>query len=793
MWRFSIFLQAGRAFIYLLVALQTVTTLLAAEGLRTFDFSIRALVYDPFTAKIYATSPGGLLQLDPDSGQLLRTFPLGENLSRLQLGGAHGLWIGLDGEGAVRRFNLETLAAEAPLIVKAGMLVNDISPSRFDPYTLVVALVSPALNNPHAFLIRNGTLLPNAVSCRYVALAVEGIIGQDTGNLLTYQTDPFGLNGPINSTYSGGGASPMKISNGVMYSGRGVVWPEPYAILASTYLPIFPLLGAVTINEETREILYLSAISGRLELNRFAPPLHHTGNYVVPGVPPIDPTPLTLAAWSSNRLAFHTTSNLYLVDLDKVFSPSDVEVLSQDIAPANALFGQPVTVTLTVTNHGPGAALNVVVTNLFSPGTLLVAEGQPASRTNAVLQPGESVELSATILPSTPGTLITRAGVSAENDRNHLNDAREFSFSVAREHPRTIRIADYALDMAFDAGSGRLFYANNFELAMIEPAVPRLLRPIGLPYPQRMAMDAAGGSLVLGFIPDGDRNTLTLSQIDPASFQQTVPPGTFFGSILDLKISPKDRELIVTTDTLGTILSRHGSYTQLDRRTGYLGFSEDGSIVYRSDAETCALDSFTVGPGGVVFEKRVTNVACGDFAVSGSLLIFNSGIVYNAASGDKRSLGIVPPMFASAPALNLVDVLHRTNGVWSITRFETPNLQTRLTVSFPELPPNIFGAVSAGENRMALRTGSEIYIVELTGASSGLRAVKKSANEVELHLDTTAGNRYRIERSSTLNPGSWTAFGAEIVGNGYIAARTVSPTDSQSASFYRVAELSTPP
>src|SRR5687768_18330998 len=88
--------------------------------IRTLPFEIRALVYDSSTEKLYATSPSGLLQIDPNSGALLKTFPLGTNLSRLHLGGGNGLWVGVDGDGAVRRFRLDSLTAEDPIIVHSN-------------------------------------------------------------------------------------------------------------------------------------------------------------------------------------------------------------------------------------------------------------------------------------------------------------------------------------------------------------------------------------------------------------------------------------------------------------------------------------------------------------------------------------------------------------------------------------------------------------------------------------------------------------------------------------------------
>src|SRR5437870_2183854 len=82
----------------------------ATEGIHSVDLPLKSLVYDPFTEKLYGSATNDLLQIDPETGAVLKNFRLGTNVTGLSLGAGNGLWAVI-GEHAVCRFNLETLTA----------------------------------------------------------------------------------------------------------------------------------------------------------------------------------------------------------------------------------------------------------------------------------------------------------------------------------------------------------------------------------------------------------------------------------------------------------------------------------------------------------------------------------------------------------------------------------------------------------------------------------------------------------------------------------------------------------
>ena len=48
------------------------------DGVRQVDLNLKGLVYDPFTQKLYGSGTNSLLQIDPENGQVLASFPLAQ-------------------------------------------------------------------------------------------------------------------------------------------------------------------------------------------------------------------------------------------------------------------------------------------------------------------------------------------------------------------------------------------------------------------------------------------------------------------------------------------------------------------------------------------------------------------------------------------------------------------------------------------------------------------------------------------------------------------------------------------
>src|SRR5437870_894398 len=118
----------------LLIAFLVVPALAAADDIRSIALPANDLVWDPRTQRIYASVPATagpglgntITAIDPYT---LITGPsvfVGSEPNRLALSGdGHFLYVGLDGSAAVRRFNLQTQAAEIQFSLGASPLGFD--------------------------------------------------------------------------------------------------------------------------------------------------------------------------------------------------------------------------------------------------------------------------------------------------------------------------------------------------------------------------------------------------------------------------------------------------------------------------------------------------------------------------------------------------------------------------------------------------------------------------------------------------------------------------------------------
>jgi DNA-binding beta-propeller fold protein YncE len=125
----------------------------------TLQLSVRDLVWDPGTARIYATLAAGadsnsIAVINPVSGVLEATVPIGSRPSRLaRSADGQFLYVGIDGEGKVRRFDIAARTAGPSF---------SLGSSWYDASPLMAEDISVMPDSPHvvAVSIRNRPLSP---------------------------------------------------------------------------------------------------------------------------------------------------------------------------------------------------------------------------------------------------------------------------------------------------------------------------------------------------------------------------------------------------------------------------------------------------------------------------------------------------------------------------------------------------------------------------------------------------------------------------------------------------------
>jgi hypothetical protein len=768
----------------------------AADGVRQVELPLRGLAYDSASQKLYGTSAetNRLLQINPSTGQVTASFDVGDKPSRVALSAGHGLWIGLDGAGSVRRFDLDTLTTEEPVVILDGADVIDIAPSPADPYTLAVT-VAPTGGNRVSYMLRNGQLLPNTSPVRNVALFGGFVYGVVGGTI--YKLD-IGSDGFIPRVAAAGiGDGDVIVSGGFIYNSFGFFQrTSDFQFQGKVFAP-----GQVSINEETDELLFLNPSGPFNRYDRLS--RRHTGNADL-GMIGDASAPLDLVAWGTNRAAFHNSTDLFLLETDKLFPPADISV-SQLITNPVVEFGSELTIAVTVTNKGPGVALDVVLTNQIetfdgierryilqavdgaSPGEW--SHISPISRTIGDLAAGAVQRFSIQLLPKTPGPLTNRVAIAANNDLSLENNTNVFVAEVNRPTNGLARLQLPLVDAIFDRPDNRIVAADGVNLWWVNPDELRIAEPIYFAATRLAA--GPNGVVYAGLHNAGNDYSLYIGQFpgNPLFIAEHVP-------ITDLEGSPTDPALLAVSTTSGTSLYRDGLLLPNSvSDKGYLEFSSDGTELYLVNAETCDLKSYAITETGITLKNTFSTLSCSDFRSGGGLLFFDSGLVFDPVLGQKAP-GVPTftlPAFIIPNSVGAFDVLHRTNNLWGIRRFRrsaSGEFEQFASRDIGSIANPVVEVFSAGDDRLAYRTSSELVWIDLPADPSSLKASisLRTANEIRIRFPSVSGAEYRIESRAELGQGQWTPVGNDLTGDGGFISVTL-PAGNAPHGYYRVARL----
>ena len=761
----------------------------AAEGIREFDQSVSALVYDPFTQKLYGAATNQLLQFDPDSGQVLGWFDIGSRITRMALGAGHGIWIGV--ENAVLRFNLETLSTEDPVFVPGTII--DVAPSASDPYTVAVSTPRISGRWETARIIRNGAALPDTYQANNLVLNGSFIF---LGNVRM----GIGPNGIVVPGYQGVpfyAAGRMQSLSNYVYSASGSYWdatsltaPDKTSRSSPWYAP-----STLAVNPQDNSVYFLTDTGTSWDLNRREHrTFKHTGHFRLPRYEPesnmID---RSLVAWSTNRVAFHTSTKLYILETDKLFLPADL-AFSQAPSRAAIDIGTNTFFNLSITNHGPGAALEVVLTNLISSGIVFWQNPSiPSKRETGslithffdTLQPGASVEFSIQVIPLELGSVRSEGNVVANNDLNPANNIAQTSASILRPADQVTEMMFAASDLAWNSLHRKLYFATGGGVMAYDLITSQILGS-GHYFP-RIETAPTDGTVY------GVNRFGTLHRIDPFTFE---PTGIFTvgQTVFDIAVSPTNSNLYAVSDQFGTsLVTANGRLGNLIPEQGNAEFSADGTELYFVDSGVCALSVFSVGPDGLTLQRSANFISCSGFTVANGLLYFDSGGVYDPLTLQKRtnSLSLPPPTFVIPRPNGTRDLLNRTNGVWTLRRLHDETLATLASVQIPPFAGTPFEMVPAGPNRVAVRTSSSdasVYIIAFESPPALAPQLTASSNgSGTLAFHSIVGTTYRIESSPTLGAPIWTMVRDAISGTGQPVTEPISI--SGTAMFYRVSTV----
>jgi hypothetical protein len=328
-----------------------------------------------------------------------------------------------------------------------------------------------------------------------------------------------------------------------------------------------------------------------------------------------------------------------------------------------------------------------------------------------------------------------------------------------------------------------LFYIQNTVVGVLDSEAPRFLPPLETVGATKIEVTASGGSLLAA-------GPLFMQRYNTQDGMVAVSFGIGF-TLLDMALSPKDPDLFAISDDTGSYLRRRaGKLPNGLTQQGDFEFSSDGNTVYFVNSATCALEIYRIETNGLALEQTRTNASCSGFVERDGFLYFNSGLIYDPATGVRVSnLSLTPPSFVVPRENGDIDVLNRTNGNWMVRRLRGSNFELVASRDVAEMAGSPIEMVEAGADQVAIRTATAAAGIYLVGLFDGdelrIRVQLGGNGQLTMSFNSTLGAEYRVERRESVAAGGWTIVRDNIEGTGGNIDEVISGAENGMA-FYRV-------
>ena len=297
---------------------------------RQINLPANDLVYNQTTQKIYASVPSSagagagntITTLNPATGAAESSVFVGSEPTKLALADdARTLYVGLNGAGAVRRFDISTQTAGQQFYLASGSSSGGVNMA-FDlavmPGSPGVVAVSRA--NSTVAIYDNGTARPTSHGGGSVAFASATRLY--SGGATIFKMD-VNANGTSLVSSFPSNTSANKIiygSNGVLYlSGGKAINPDSEAVIGTYSNVGYESPVAVDTNLQRIYFLtnatYLGLAIQAYDINTF----RLIGTASIQGV---SGTPSSLVRWGNNGLAFRTTEGKVFLVQSTLINPS---------------------------------------------------------------------------------------------------------------------------------------------------------------------------------------------------------------------------------------------------------------------------------------------------------------------------------------------------------------------------------------------------------------------------------------------------------------------------------------
>jgi hypothetical protein len=388
------------------------STALIITVYQSIPLAARAMVYDPFSRLLYASieataigNPNTIAVIDPLAGKVNQYIAVGNNPRQLAVSNdGKYLYVALDGDHAIQRINLSTLAVERtfalPVDTSFGLLtVADMKVVPGSPQSVVTALFLVGSPAEDGIALFNDAGLVNWLG----QAAVNGFLPVDSfafaGNPPVIYSYPLTMGSPgsfgtfgvfridssgihVQTLGSIGGAQGVIASDGkLVYTNWGQVWNPP-TTLVGTYSPSFSFANVPSVvpDDSLGRTFFLNQFSQYNQYQATSVDAYDQNTLTFTGTVPF----LSTAVYGPNAVALNrwgTDGFAFVVDDFVPVTNSGQVILFRSSIARSASGTNPVPVisalsNSSVTARGPAFVLGVQGSG-FVPGSVLQWNGSP--------------------------------------------------------------------------------------------------------------------------------------------------------------------------------------------------------------------------------------------------------------------------------------------------------------------------------------------------------------------------------------------------------------------------------
>ena len=421
--------------------------------LYTLNFAIEDMVYDSSRNHLLlsmrdagGTNKNGIAAFNPETALLESFSTLGQTPSRIAISDDDQfLYVSLPNSARVRRLELNALDT-----VQEFALGGESIYDRWYPYYATEMAVAPG--NPLALVVSrmrqagplageyatgvalftNGIILTNVTAGGPYFLEFDDdariLYASDSGSINRCITDASGVSLSDQLILSPGVSGEVEYGGGRLFNTSGrAIGLESFAV--EGIYPGSERAILVEPDELNHCVWFLGQNGSEWRLNGYDMDSYdYLASLIITN---LQGTPRSLIRWGTNGLAFRTSSNqLFLVRFNIPGTDVQADIGITQRSPANAVpVGTNMVFTLTMTNHGPATAHNLVLTNFYPSHVTIVAatatDGNFSSNKNTLactiptLASGSAVTVRVTVRTAQGGLLTSSATATSLTPDSH--------------------------------------------------------------------------------------------------------------------------------------------------------------------------------------------------------------------------------------------------------------------------------------------------------------------------------------------------------------------------------------